>query len=67
METTIVYWGIYWVIVGVYWDNGKENGNYNRAYCRNPRQGLLIFENPYVANGEHMSWQVGAECKRLKD
>ena len=21
METTIVYWGIYW-------DNGKENGNY---------------------------------------
>ena len=21
METTIVYWG-------VYWDNGKENGNY---------------------------------------
>ena len=38
METTIVYWGyigimekemettiVYW---GLYWDNGKQNGNY---------------------------------------
>ena len=24
METTIVYW----VYIGVYWDSGKENGNY---------------------------------------
>ena len=35
METTIVYWGyigyilgIYRVILGSNWDNGKENGNY---------------------------------------
>ena len=24
METTIVYWGI----LGLYWDNGKQDGNY---------------------------------------
>ena len=28
METTIVCRGIYRVILGFYWDNGKENGNY---------------------------------------
>ena len=38
METTIVYWGYTGImekkmettisILGLYWDNGKENGNY---------------------------------------
>ena len=28
VETTIIYWGNIRVIVGLYWDNGKENGNY---------------------------------------
>ena len=29
METTIMgYIGLYRVILGLYWDNGKENGNY---------------------------------------
>ena len=27
LETTMVYWGIYGVILGSYKDNGKENGN----------------------------------------
>ena len=30
METTIVYWGFIRVILGLYWYNGKENGNYYR-------------------------------------
>ena len=29
METTLVYWGYIGVIFGLYWDNGKENGNYS--------------------------------------
>ena len=39
METTIVYWGLFWdngksngnyySILGVYRDNGKENGSYH--------------------------------------
>ena len=35
METTIICWGnirvivgLYSIILGLYWDNGKENGNY---------------------------------------
>ena len=29
METTIVHWGYIEVVLGVlYWDSGKENGNY---------------------------------------
>ena len=28
METTIVCFGNIWVILGLYRDNGKENGNY---------------------------------------
>ena len=28
METTIVYWGYIRVILGLYRDIGKENGNY---------------------------------------
>ena len=28
MGTTIGYWGYIRVILGVFWDNGKENGNY---------------------------------------
>ena len=28
METTIVFRGYIGVILGLYWDNGKENGNY---------------------------------------
>ena len=27
MEATIVYWGC----IGLYWDNGRENGNYCRV------------------------------------
>ena len=27
METTIVYWGYIRVMLGLYRDNGKENGN----------------------------------------
>ena len=28
METTTLYRDYIWVILGLYWDNGKENGNY---------------------------------------
>ena len=28
METIILYRGYMEVILGIYWDNGKENGNY---------------------------------------
>ena len=28
METTKGYIGIIGIIYGIYWDNGKENGNY---------------------------------------
>ena len=41
METTIIHWGNIRVIVGLYWDNGKENGNYyNNAHLE--LQGKLI-------------------------
>ena len=29
LETTVIILGLYWVYAGVYWDNGKENGNYS--------------------------------------
>ena len=29
METTLIYWGHIRVILRLYWDNGKENGNYS--------------------------------------
>ena len=41
METTIIHWSNIRVIVGLYWDNGKENG----TYYNNPHlelQGKLI-------------------------
>ena len=28
METTIVYRGYIGIILGLYWNNGKENGSY---------------------------------------
>ena len=28
METSISYWGICGVILGLYWDNGTRNGNW---------------------------------------
>ena len=28
METSIVYWGCIRFMLGLCWDNGKENGNY---------------------------------------
>ena len=38
METTIVHWGNIRVILGVYWDNGKENF----AMARAPRSSGLL-------------------------
>ena len=33
METTII-WGYIGIILGLYWDNGKENGNYYTCRAR---------------------------------
>ena len=38
METTIMgYIGIIGYILGLYWDNGKENGNYYNGLYRDYR------------------------------
>ena len=51
METIIVYWGIYWgyigVVLGLYWGNGKENGNYYSSNEQVSRWGSPKSRDPY--------------------
>ena len=45
METTIMgYIGIIGYILGLYWDNGKENGNYRIAKQKKAATMMLILK-----------------------
>ena len=44
METTIMgYIGIIGTILGLYWDNGKENGNYYNGLYRDYRDYIGVI------------------------
>ena len=66
METTII--GYIRVILGLYWDNGKENGNYYSIYWDNGKENgnynsiLGLYWDNGKENGNYYSIILGLSC-----